>query len=490
MPTDKGKAGAALKVWDPTMNGESVMTAGNFIPQIWLGNEFRGLLWYADNDKGWTPTDGRNSQEVDREGDSIIMVQHLINVPTRIDSPRTIRFVIQPTPVRPLMAGWRMLNTSFSQSFLPWSRMGRDDAAYSAMINLKDDAAYAKSLEFSKTWKAYKAEPSNIEMYFAPHTESSDIMTTDWPARTYFGGEWEGGTYTKSLNDHTLWYVNKWIEKGGLQGLYHDQFAPHKISSASSGLAYLLPDGRVQPGFALTTRRDYVMRQHALWMEKGIKPPRTLVHSTNGGPMGSYGWIESVVDGEDKQINKDIPMDFADMWNSDRIRAGSIPYNLGATYVWMRLFDAKGFSEEQVKNHLRTYIGHCMMHDVMNPFGIDPNTKRTPALLSWGMNNDKVFFWPFWSNGDVVKGQDKDIKVSAWTLPDRVLLCVFNYSKEKPADVSITVDLKKMGVTLPSAAKATDLEKKENAVAWDAGKGECKVTVGKRDYMLIGISTE
>jgi hypothetical protein len=165
-----------------------------------------------------------------------------------------------------------MLNTNFSQSFFNWDLMGRHNNAYSAAINLNSDPDYATSLEFSKRFPAHRAERPNLALYFAPHTESSAIMTTIWPDRNYFGGEWEGGTYTPTLNDHTLWYVHRWIDQGGLQGFYHDQFSPPTITSVSSGLAYFLPDGRVQPGFALTTRRDFVMREHALWMEKGIFP--------------------------------------------------------------------------------------------------------------------------------------------------------------------------------------------------------------------------
>jgi hypothetical protein len=327
-------------------------------------------------------------------------------------------------------------------------------------------------------------------MYMAPHTESSGIMTSDWPARNYFGGEWEDGTYTKTLNDHTLWWVNKWIEQGGLQGLYHDQFAPHTISSVSSGLAYILPDGRVQRGYALTTRRDYVMRQHALWLEHGINPPRTLTHVTNGGPMGSFGWIESGLDGEDKQINKNTPTDFADTWTSERLRAGSISYNLGAVYCWMRLIDTKGMTPEEIEHHQRVYSGHCLMHDVSNAWmiGNAANWGEDTAMIKWGMNDDSVFFWPFWSNSDAVQCSNPDVKVSVWILPDRVLLCAFNYSKDKPADCVVKLDLKKLGVTLPAEAKIADLEKKDAPAAGDAAKGEVKLSLGKRDYVLIGIA--
>ncbi|OPZ23838.1 MAG: hypothetical protein BWZ02_03069 [Lentisphaerae bacterium ADurb.BinA184] len=400
--------------------------------------------------------------------------------------------MLQPTPMRPLEPGWRMLNQNFSQSFLPWGAMGRNNDNYNAMINLPGEANYAKSKEFASRWPGPKAENPALAMYFAPHTESSAIMTSDWNARGYFGGEWEGGTYTKTLIDHTLWWVNKWVEEGGLQGLYHDQFAPHTVPSISSGLAYLLPDGRVQPGYALTTRRQYVMRQHALWLEKGYARPRTLTHTTNGGPMGSYGWIESCIDGEDKQINSASTIDFADCWPSERIRAGTLTYNFGCVMGWMRLIDRTGMTDAQSRRHDRVFAGHCLLHDIQNTINTVYNWDRTPAkspLYAFGMHVDDVFFWPFWRNGDVVKGQTAELTVSAWTRPDRALVCVFNYDRQAAAEAKLALDLKAMGVALPAGAAAWDIETPEAAVPAEltSAAAGLQVAVPARDFRLISI---
>ena len=486
-PMGGQKTDGRFKVWDASLNGPPSVTVGDFIPQIWMGNEFAGLLWYADNDRGWTPRDGVHSQEIFREGDQVSLVHHIISVPIEMQDERTIRFVIQPTPIRPLTPGWRMLNCNFSQSFLPWDAMGRSSAAYSAMVNLANDDCYAKSKAFSEKWPGPKAEIPTLAMYFAPHTESSDVMTGIWPDRNYFGAEWLGGSYTETLNDHTLWHINKWVEKGGLQGLYHDQFYPHRNTSVTTGLAYFLPDGQVQPGFALTTRRRFVMREHALWLEKGIMPPRTLTHATNGGPLGSVGWVESFLDGEDKMINKNMPIDFADTWSSDRIRAGSISYNLGTTFAWMRLIDTAGMTPEQKSAHTRTYVGHCMMHDVMN--ALEFNDKNTfSALVSWGLNDDAVFFWPHWSNADVLSSSDRDVKVTAWTLPDRMLLCVMNYSKDRESECTVQFKAGGLGLSLPTKRRAVDIETGKDQTVSES-KGTCTVgcSVKPRDFRLISI---
>jgi hypothetical protein len=134
--------------------------------------------------------------------------------------------------------------------------------------------------------------------------------------------------------------------------------------------------------------------------------------------------------------------------------------------------------------------------------------------LNWGMNDDRVVFWPYWRNGDVVTvAGAPDVKVSAWTLPargepsrtargepsrtarsepgraDRVLFCVFNYSKAAAADASVTLDLRKLGVALSAGAVAADAEKKGTDIAGEFGKGQARIraTIGPRDYRLIAV---
>ena len=45
-----GDPGGRHEVWNASLCGAPAVAVGDFIPQIWLGNEHRGLLWYADSD--------------------------------------------------------------------------------------------------------------------------------------------------------------------------------------------------------------------------------------------------------------------------------------------------------------------------------------------------------------------------------------------------------------------------------------------------------
>jgi len=133
------------------------------------------------------------------------------------------------------------------------------------------------------------------------------------------------------------------------------------------------------------------------------------------------------------------------------------------------------------------------MHDISNAWMSTNDFQWTmkSALNAWGMNDDHVYFWPYWSNGDVIGTKLAEVKVSAWTLPDRVLLCVLNYNRAAKADnVTVTVNLKKLGVTLPADAALHHIEKSDKTIAMQQ-QGENAVitinTLAPHDYLLLAV---
>ncbi len=75
LPLDK--PGRLWSTFDTGKNG-SGMTVGTFYPEVWLGSDQRGLLWYADNDRGWVPDEVTPAHEVIRRGEQVILCNNLI----------------------------------------------------------------------------------------------------------------------------------------------------------------------------------------------------------------------------------------------------------------------------------------------------------------------------------------------------------------------------------------------------------------------------
>lgn len=87
-------------------------TAMPFKALLWLGNEERGLGWYAENDRNWQPEDPNRAMELVRDGKQLILRVRLLDSQPKTWTadpadgvyayqPVTFRFGLQATPVKP-----------------------------------------------------------------------------------------------------------------------------------------------------------------------------------------------------------------------------------------------------------------------------------------------------------------------------------------------------------------------------------------------------
>ena len=111
-----------VKMADGTVRPESLMSTGGMLPRqscampfkalLWLGNEERGLGWFAENDRNWQPESADRAIELVRRGEELILRVRLLDSPPGAWSadpqdgrfayqPVTFRFGLQATPVKP-----------------------------------------------------------------------------------------------------------------------------------------------------------------------------------------------------------------------------------------------------------------------------------------------------------------------------------------------------------------------------------------------------
>jgi hypothetical protein len=472
-------------VWDCTQVGRSILTYGDFIPVIWLGDEQRGLTFLAENNRGWVHA-GTPDQQVVRENGMVILRVNLIQAPLTLTGDHTVRFGFLPSPMRRMTPGWRMLYTGFDQSFRESFGTGRIAARGTWYNSSYMPASYDKSrlLMFSQTQRLPTAL-GGIE--FAPHTERGgyESRSTDWKARNYFGPEWAQNTWTPEFQNHLLWNLQKWIDEGGLTGIYHDQFFPLGMPNTISGAAWGLPDGRTNPGYNMLLDRTYNQREHALFQENGIAP-RIFCHTTNGGQVISFPWVTSILDGEDNMVIANADYDFVDLYSPARMQAFGNPWPWGNTFMWMRLIQQG--EDDWRKRQDRAYTGWTFLHDVFNnngPF----HAELWPKLFDWGMNDRNVKYWPYWRVRGLIACSDPATLTSMWTLPDRLMLCLFNADKTRPATPTVRVPLVDLGLMPAIRAefiRAYDLETGA-AVTFDPWNGELNARLLPHDFQMVAV---
>ncbi|MCM8768729.1 MAG: DUF6067 family protein, partial [Candidatus Omnitrophica bacterium] len=229
-------------VWSTLDTGRrgSRMLVGNFYPCVWLGNEQRGLLWWADNDRGWVPQDNFPAHEVERRGKEIILRNNLVSSKFRLDKPRTVIFSYMASPFRPLVKGWRASIWSADGTFEGPHKEVRDPKTKEKIVNGWNwlTPPSRNPAEWGEMWASYKKiaderirklqpfDPSGARNGAMVHTslplhgygwKSPDELVTN-----YFAPDWEGDSWNKTEQDYFLWIAHRAFGEGGLRTIYWD----------------------------------------------------------------------------------------------------------------------------------------------------------------------------------------------------------------------------------------------------------------------------
>ncbi|MFG0247319.1 MAG: hypothetical protein ACF8OB_00415, partial [Phycisphaeraceae bacterium JB051] len=259
----------------------------------------------------------------------------------------------------------------------------------------------------------------------------------------YFGKEWEPDTWNETYTDYAMTLFEPAFTDGGVRSTYWDLMFPILNKSLLSGLAYRLPDGRVQSGYNGWNLRRFFMRLHALQYDAGLVPGGNGFHSTNAYVPVAMPWADAVLDGERNWNLDSSPLDWVDNMPIERMRSMSSPHGWGVPICWMGNMDSKDKSKVHIAK--RKQAQWVWMHDSWrNPY-LHGFTRMPADVLDWGINDEQTQYHPYWRN-PYVKTNDPDILVSMWRLPDRVLLGVFNYNRDRTKDVAVQVDLEQLNL--------------------------------------------
>ena len=79
--------------------------AFRFSPNIWLGDEERGLTWQAESNEYWRCSDPQKAIEILPSGNVTTFRANWINMPTKLTKGQTLhyKFALQATPVKPML---------------------------------------------------------------------------------------------------------------------------------------------------------------------------------------------------------------------------------------------------------------------------------------------------------------------------------------------------------------------------------------------------
>ncbi len=473
LPPDQ--QGPLWSTLDTGING-SGMTVGSFYPTVWIGSERRGFLWWADNDRGWIQDNAVPAHEVVRRDDAVVLINHIVAGPAELSARRTLSLSYIATPFKPMVKGWRMSQSTEDGTFHQPFRNVRTDSktGHKVFQNpgggllhvnwIHPESRYPE--EWETLWHQQRTEgfagwpaadsTAHHQQWRDPYAARAfgfthmSFQVYGYGRKTledhlydYFGAEWEPDTWHDTYTDYAMYLFDAAFNRGGVRSTYWDLTFPILFNDPLSGLAYRLPDGRVQSGYHGWNLRRFNMRLYAMQADAGLFPGANGFHSTNAYVPVAMPWVDAVLDGERNWDLESTPLDWVDNMPIDRMRSMSIPHSWGVAICWMANMDTEDAdARDRAK---RVQAQWVWMHDSWrNPY--IPQLPIMPEpVLDWGVNDEASVYHPYWRNPFATTA-DEDVLISLWQLPGRAMLGVFNYSKNETKDLTIDVNLAGLGL--------------------------------------------
>ena len=342
--------------------GKGVVWDAAFKIQVWLGSYDRGLLWFCESERNWSPHDRAKRKQglaVRRENGLVKLEVTPISEPKLIGKPTTYTFGLMATPVRPRTPGWRatdmnyeyhaktskqkygidtpVIYSSGSYDFVPPAT--RNPAAVGFYPRLYNIAAYRQRVETAhrnKSLFGIYIDPilCNIGIYkdmsqykavgWDPTTDNADAAGTKidapflwqpYEVKKYFG-EWHKepiGTapYGKQTGqrqfqvglgsryaDFFCYLIEKHADNGCDGVANLDEWGPVPDQNARHDMGYFDADGKRYPEYDWFARRKLLKRMCAIFYKKHGRIPVMRVHLAATLVAPIASFCDSVVTGE------------------------------------------------------------------------------------------------------------------------------------------------------------------------------------------------
>jgi hypothetical protein len=455
-----------------TVRGRGVDLKGEaefgFLNTLWLGNEDRGLNWFAEHPGGWQLGQGLAPLAVRARDEDTLMLVRLANHEVDLREPMALTFGLIATPVRPMPPNWRFLRAKRD-----WGYTWCGEASFTQSNNDVTNVLPG--------WKENLARHLQSTPLFVPY-QRPDWINTKVPEATYCRDEWQStppyvsGSDDGSANTHLsvclasdwqdflLHYLMKAYDENDMVGFYFDGALPQRCKNQAHGCGWVDAQGQVQPSYPLLAYREFYKRL-AIECAKRGRPRLVWVHCSNCLEMPTLSCTDMTWDGEQFSTAATAARGYATLFTMPYFRAEFLGQPFGLPVQWLgELFDKSG-QEPIGQREIDTMLLFALPHGVAdNTLASNLGNAASAAYLTsvleaqdaFGVRAPDARFLPYWSNGNVISlgPRDDNLVCSVWSRPGRALL-LFANATGAGAQVTARADVTALG--LAGATRAADL---------------------------------
>ena len=457
-------------VWNSRTSKPSMQKAvarGSFCPVVWLGDDERGVCFFGENDKGWTPGTNAPAQEIRRENGAVVYRMNVISQPVTLDKARTFTFVVHPTPTKPLPKGWRAYNRGGVDGH--WSNLEAIDACVSPTLTVATNVSTHVGMTFEMepaSWPEAMYNGKLLQVRAGKGNPRLFYINYSWPKlgpsmNEYRNALWSCGRmlWTREVEDYMTWIIGEYIRRDIIDGLYIDDTSLG-ANAVPFGTGYLMDDGTMQPGFNTLGFRRFLKRVRVLFQQAG-KTPMIIPHMTYCFEIPALSFADACVNGEDRDIYYPTDVHFCQVWGRDELRIQSSSAKWGFIAYWKNGVVVKNDVIGNENTMRWTYWQSRAMHalaiqsDLWYMWADEGRNTIQPSLAPFSIGAEDVRFIPDWKRTGMldvtevrpssllsdagatpIPGNTNAVMVCAYVRNDRAVMMISNLTTN---DQSVTV---------------------------------------------------
>jgi len=431
---------------------------------LWLGDEWRGLAWFAESDRNILGVPADQVLEAQPRGSQVVVVIHLVGASFALREPLEYTFGLQATPVKPASPDTWDFRISHMGNY------GIEENPPGTLDQLAKHGV--KTLCFHEHWTDIQNYPRTIhgdqlrKLVKACHERGVQLLLYHGYEMSTIAPEWDryheeclvhpraGGykrqpeqtayivCYRSHWQDFLCEGIDKLMDEYGIDGVYLDGTSePWGCANQKHGCGYLKTDGSVGVTYPIFAVRETMRRIYTI-VKRHNPQGQVNVHQSTCMVIPTLAFATSYWDGEQLQNLKRVDS-ATELLPLDAFRTEFMGHNWGvpAELLW---YGSGPFTRQEA-------VTLGLLHDIP----VRPNTLADVAFTSriWQafdeFDRHAAQWLPYWENSECVQVDEEAIKVSVYQRAKQGLLLVVANVSPQPRQASLTLNLARLEQSLP-----------------------------------------
>jgi len=472
-----------------------------FRPFVWLGDEWRGLSWFCESEKGWFPLDRGDCTRIARRDSSTALELHLVSEPIVLENPLAFTFGFQATPVKETKNDvWRHRicheGAYGIEEALPGGRSVLDRMRdlgvrticfHEQWTDIQNHFSPANPEELRDLVEACHAREMRLLLYFGHQMSDADPGWGDYheeclvePRRGVYERPPQQTAYMvcyrSAWQDRLAWSVAHVMDEYDVDGVYLDGAAnPWACRNARHGCGFERPDGGIGLTYPIFAVRDAMRRVYTIVRSRkgdGL----VNVHQSTCMTIPTLAWATSYCDGEQFACIERGEF-ILDVLPLDVFRTEFMGHPWGVPSEMLCYGEPYTYSEA---------LAVSLLHDCLVRGSLGPSLELESKL--WAMSDafgrEKAEWIPYWKSQEVSSVTPDCVKSSLYRGKGSALLVVSNLCRDSQ---EATVELDHAALGLKGTVRARDalsLERKP----W--GPGPVQLKLDSLEWRIFWLRSE